>query len=69
MHLNNDQKKVIKELYARTCHTVDSLPYTSEFDSMYTSFIDTTCRNITKHDFWRAISGLRKAGQLPRKVR
>ena len=69
MNLRNAHKEVIKDLYERTSRTVDGLTYTSEFDSMYESFIDTTCCNITKHDFWRAISNLRKARQLSRKER
>ncbi len=69
MNFSNAHKEVIKDLYERTLRTVDDLPYTSEFDSMHALVRDRTCCNITKHDFWRAISNLRKAGHLSRKER
>ena len=67
--LSDPQKATLRELYKATQRTVDDLPYTDEFESLYTQFIARTGLTITRHDVWRALSSQRKARQLIRKER
>ncbi|RMH12719.1 MAG: hypothetical protein D6695_05860 [Planctomycetota bacterium] len=67
MELSTAQKEMIKCLYKQSSRTVDELPYTEEFDRMRLTFMSWACCDISKHEFWRALSGLRKAGMLCRK--
>jgi predicted AAA+ superfamily ATPase len=43
----------------------DSLPYTSEFDAIYEKFLLHADRNLTKNEFWRALSKTAKASRKP----
>ena len=67
--LSNANKELIAELYAKSGKTVDDLPYTDEFDQLHTAFVSASGRDISKHDFWRALSSGRKASRLVRKQR
>jgi hypothetical protein len=69
IHLTDDQKRVMIELYERTERTVDDLPYTDEFESFCTAFIARTGLTMTRHDVWRALASQRKAKRLLRKER
>jgi len=53
MDLSSAHKDLIRDLYNQSSRTVDDLPYTQEFDRMHAEFIKRSCREITKHDFWR----------------
>jgi hypothetical protein len=68
-NLRNSDKEFIAELYTRVPGTVDRLPYTIEFDQLHAEFIDRSGTQISKHDFWRALSNARKASRLVRKAR
>ena len=67
--LKQVEKSTLSELYRKTKRTVDDLPYTEEFESLYTQFIARTGLTMTRHDVWRCLSGLRKASKLIRKER
>jgi len=45
------------------------LPYTDEYESLYTEFIARTGLTMTRHDVWRALASQRKAKKLVRKER
>ena len=59
--LSNADKVLVGELYAMVTRTVDDLPYTDEFDRLHAEFTSRTGRQISQHDFWRALSNARKA--------
>lgn len=69
LNLTNAHKAMIAELYARTRSTVDDLPYTDEFDQLHAEFEARSSQQISKHDFWRVLSGCRKGSRLVRKER
>jgi hypothetical protein len=69
LSLSNAHKELVAELYARARRTVDDLPYTDEFDQLHAEFEARSSRQISKHDFWRALSICRKASRLVRKER
>jgi hypothetical protein len=69
LHLCNAYKDLVAELYAQVARTVDDLPYTDEFDRLHAEFTSRTGRQISRHDFWRALSSARKASRLIRKKR
>lgn len=62
-----EHKRLLIELYLRTPRTVDDLPYTEDFEELYTTFIARSGLIMTRHDLWCALTGLRKARKLPRK--
>lgn len=67
--LSNAHKEIVAELYGAATRTVDDLPYTVDFDEMHAAFMSRSGREISKHDFWRALSSARKASKLKRKER
>ncbi|MCI0629221.1 MAG: hypothetical protein L0Y44_01025 [Phycisphaerales bacterium] len=69
IRLNREQKDVMVDLYSRAKRTVDDLPYTDEFETLYTAFIARTGLTMTRHDVWRALASQRKASRLIRKER
>jgi hypothetical protein len=69
VRLSNAHKAIVGELYEKASRTVDDLPYTDEFDKLYAEFVARSGRQLTRHDFWRALSNARKASRLVRKKR
>lgn len=69
LHLREEHKQLLVELYERTRKTVDDLPYTEEFERLYESFLQRSGLSLNRHDVWRALAGQRKASRLTRKVR
>ena len=67
--LSKANRDLLGELYRRTARTVDELPYTEEFESLYTAFIARSGLIMTRHDVWQALPNLRKASKLARKKR
>jgi hypothetical protein len=67
--LNDAERQILADLYAATDRTVDDLPYTEEFDAMLHQFRSSTGRDISCHEFWKALANLRKASHLVRKKR
>ena len=69
LRLSNAHKQILMELYTRTSRTVDDLPYTDEFEVLYTGFIARSGTVMTRHDVWKALAGCRKQSKLIRKSR
>jgi len=69
IRLRDVDKQTLAELYRQSNRTVDDLPYTDEFETMYTSFVARTGLTMTRHDVWRALASQRKARRLVRKER
>ena len=69
LRLSVVHKDVLMELYKRTARTVDDLPYTDEFETLYAGFVARTGVTMTRHDVWKALAGCRKQSRLVRKVR
>lgn len=69
LHIRDEHKQQLIELYERTRMTVDDLPYTEEFERLYESFIQRSGLSMNRHDVWRALASQRKASRLVRKVR
>jgi len=69
LRLSNAHRDLIAEIYAASGATVDDLPYTDEFERLYAAFILRSGCSIDRHDFWKALAGLRKASRLVRKRR
>jgi len=67
--LSNAHKKVLAELYDQTRLTVDELPYTDDFETLYTAFVARSGLTTTRRDVWKALAGCRKASRLSRKRR
>lgn len=67
--LSKAHEDVLLELYSRTSKTLDDLPYTEEFEDLYTAFVARSGRTMTRHDVWRVLTNLRKAKRLVRKRR
>jgi hypothetical protein len=67
--LTEEQKQTLRDLYRAMRRTVDDLPYTEEFETLYTQFIARTGLTLTRHDLWRALSSQRKGRKLIRKER
>ncbi|MFN4243927.1 MAG: hypothetical protein ACK4PI_11915 [Tepidisphaerales bacterium] len=69
LHLSEAERQILAELYARSGRTVDDLPYTQEFETLYGQFIAQSGRSLGRHEVWRALVAQRKAGRLVRKCR
>jgi hypothetical protein len=69
LNISNAHKQVLAELYQQTRLTVDQLPYTDEFERLYTEFVARTGRALTRNDVWRALANVRKRSGLVRKER
>jgi hypothetical protein len=69
IRISIEHKNVLSDLYRRTNRTVDDLPYTEEFELLYTEFIARSGLTMTRHDVWRVLSSQRKAKRLIRKER
>ncbi len=69
IRLNEKQKEILSELYTRIRRTVDDLPYTDDFETLYTEFIARSGVIMTRHDVWRALASQRKGKRLVRKER
>ncbi|MBU0637633.1 MAG: hypothetical protein KKB50_02115 [Planctomycetes bacterium] len=69
LNISNAHKEVLAELYKQTRLTVDRLPYTDEFEKLYTAFVERTGRALTRNEVWRALASVRKRSGLVRKER
>ena len=69
LNISNAHKEVLAELYKQTRLTVDRLPYTDEFEKLYTEFVARTGRALTRNEVWRALASVRKRSGLVRKER
>jgi hypothetical protein len=63
-------REVLRELYSKAERTLDDLPYTHEFETIFDKFIAATGRSdVTRHAVWKALTTLRKRSELVRKQR
>lgn len=69
LSLSKAHEDMLLDLYTRTSRTLDDLPYTEEFEDLYTAFVARSGRTMMRHDVWRALTNLRKARRLARKRR
>jgi hypothetical protein len=69
LRMSNANKEILMELYARSARTVDDLPFTEEFETLYISFVARSGMTMTRHDVWKALAGCRKRSRLVRKHR
>ncbi len=67
--LSQAEKDLVVELYDGCGLTRDNLPYTPEFERMHATFVARTGREISLHDFWKAVASAGKASRLRRKER
>ena len=54
--LSNAHKKVLAELYQQAQRNRDDLPYTEEFERLYTDFVARTESALSRHEVWKARS-------------
>jgi hypothetical protein len=70
LDLNESQIDVLSELYAEAaCKSSDDLPYTPEFEQLYSQFLARTGISLDRHYVWKALCNARKASKLVRKER
>lgn len=69
LDLSSSQIDILAELYAECEATLDDLPYTDEFERLYSQFLARAGVSLDRHGVWRALSNARKAGKLVRKER
>lgn len=69
LNISNAHKQVLADLYLQTRLTVDQLPYTEEFERLYTQFVARTGRALSRNEVWRALASVRKRSGLVRKER
>lgn len=67
--LSEDHRRILGELYEQSPLTLDNLPYTKQYEALHIAFVARTKVEITRHELWRALTNLRKAGKLARKER
>jgi catechol 2,3-dioxygenase-like lactoylglutathione lyase family enzyme len=59
------KNEVLAKLYAQMDRTADDLPYTPQFETIYTSYIAALPEpKPTREETWRHLLNLRKAGKL-----
>ena len=69
LDISNAHKQILAELYEQARLTVDQLPYTDEFEQLYTEFVARSGRALTRNEVWRALASVRKRSGLIRKQR
>jgi hypothetical protein len=69
LDLSDSQIDVLAELYAESDSTLDDLPYTEEFERLYSQFLARTGVSLDRHYVWKALCNARKASKLVRKER
>ncbi len=60
---------MLSELYAQANCTLNDLPYTEEFERLYSQFLMRASVSLERHYVWRALCNARKASKLVRKER
>ena len=69
LDLNDSQIAVLSELYAEANRALDDLPYTEEFERLYSQFLMRAGVSLERHYVWKALCNARKASKLVRKGR
>lgn len=60
------KRDLLIQLYVETARTADDLPYTPQFEKLYSAYIARQNPKPTHQEVWRHLLNLRKAGKLPR---
>lgn len=60
------KRDALADIYQRIGRTADDLPYTPHFESLYASYASHFDPKPTRHETWRHLLNLRKAGKLPK---
>jgi hypothetical protein len=60
---------ILSELYAEVNCTLDDLPYTEEFERLYSQFLSRAGVSLDRRYVWKALCNARKASKLVRKKR
>jgi hypothetical protein len=69
LDLTETQIDILAELYAEANCTPDDLPYTEEFEQLYSQFQRRTRVSLDRHYVSKALCNARKASKLVRKER
>ena len=69
LDLDDSQIGVLSELYAEANCTLHDLPYTEEFERLYSQFLTRAAVSLERHYVWKALCNARKASKLVRKKR
>ena len=54
------------DVYRNLGRTADDLPYTPHFEALFSSYASRLDEKPTRHEVWRHLLNLRKAGKLPK---
>ena len=60
----DELESLIVERYARTGRTLDDLPYTADYEQLWSSLAKAT--NMGRKELFRKLHNMRKAGKMPR---
>jgi predicted AAA+ superfamily ATPase len=63
--LTQDDAFELLRLCPESVGSRDRLPYTTEFNSMYTRFVSHTGRRLTRNEFWRSLLRIAKRSRKP----
>lgn len=69
LDLNASQIDVLSELYAEADCSLDDLPYTEDFERLYSQFLVQAGVSLDRRYVWKALCNARKASKLVRKER
>lgn len=69
LRLTNAEKQILGELYAKTPLNRGRLPYTDDFERLYTEFVARSGKALSRNEVWRALENVGKRGSLIRKER
>ncbi|MHC4621536.1 MAG: hypothetical protein ACYTEQ_27660 [Planctomycetota bacterium] len=68
--LTRKERDELIHMYKRvTKETSESVPYTDEFEIIYEAFLAKTGLQMDRNGVWRALSNIRKRGELPKRGR
>lgn len=66
--LTTEEQLEVLRLFPEGIGDRDRLPYTPEFNRLHRQFTRLANRQLTKHEFWRAVSRIAKRSRKPRPV-
>lgn len=67
--LTSDQEFELLRLFPDGIGSRDSLPYSPKLDAYHTRFLRLTSLELSKQDFWRAISNIAKRSKKPEPIK
>ena len=60
------KRDVLAQIYQKLGRTADDLPYTPQFETIYSSYAAQLDDKPTRHEVWRHLLNMRKSGNLPK---